>query len=205
MVQTLDTSKQRDAIVAATAADEDTIMALLVLAFGTDPAVRWLYPDPQQYLTAWPEFVRAFGGRAFAHGTAYRTADGAGAALWLPPGISPDEEALVALLERSVPERDHAEVFGVLEQMDASHPIEPHWYLPIIGVDPVWQGRGLGASLLQYTLTRCDWDQVPAYLESSSPRNIPLYERHGFEVVGTIQVGSAPPLYPMVRTPRPVS
>ncbi len=41
-----------------------------------------------------------------------------------------------------------------------------------------------------------------AYLESTNPLNVPLYERHGFEVVGTIEVGDAPAVYPMVRRPR---
>lgn len=197
----LTATRPSPAILAATAADEGPIFAVLTLSFAVDPTVRWLYPDPQQYLTCWPEFIRAFGGCAFDHGTAYHTEGYTGAALWMPPGIRPDEAALVALLERSVPGHRQAEVFGVLEQMDAYHPSEPHWYLPIIGVDPVWQGRGLGAALLQHTLARCDREQVPAYLESSNPRNISLYERHGFAVVGTIQVGTAPPLHPMVRAP----
>ena len=34
------------------------------------------------------------------------------------------------------------------------------------------------------------------------PANIPLYRRHGFEVLGTIQVEDAPPLFPMLRQPR---
>jgi hypothetical protein len=43
---------------------------------------------------------------------------------------------------------------------------------------------------------------VPAYLESTNPRNVSFYRRHGFEVLGTIQVGSSPPLIPMLRPPR---
>jgi hypothetical protein len=47
-----------------------------------------------------------------------------------------------------------------------------------------------------------DRDHMLAYLESSNPKNIPLYERHGFELLGTIQVGTSPPIFPMLRTPR---
>ncbi|MGH9960925.1 MAG: GNAT family N-acetyltransferase, partial [Pyrinomonadaceae bacterium] len=51
-------------------------------------------------------------------------------------------------------------------------------------------------------LIPCDHDQKLAYLESTNPRNIPLYERHGFELLGTIQVGTSPRLFPMLRKPR---
>jgi hypothetical protein len=43
---------------------------------------------------------------------------------------------------------------------------------------------------------------VLAYLESSNLRNVPLYERHGFKVLGTIQAGGSPPITPMLRKPR---
>ena len=38
-----------------------------------------------------------------------------------------------------------------------------------------------------------------AYLEASSLRNKSLYERHGFECIGEIQIGDSPTAYPMVR------
>ncbi len=37
------------------------------------------------------------------------------------------------------------------------------------------------------------------YLDSSNPRNIAFYERHGFRVMGKIQHRSSPMIYPMLR------
>jgi ribosomal protein S18 acetylase RimI-like enzyme len=71
-----------------------------------------------------------------------------------------------------------------------------------MGVDPFHQGKGFGSALMQHALTPCDRDRKLAYLESTNPKNIPLYERHGFELLGTIQVGTSPPLFPMLRKPR---
>jgi hypothetical protein len=48
-------------------------------------------------------------------------------------------------------------------------------------------------------LDRTDREEQIAYLESTNPANIPLYQRHGFEVIGTIQVDEAPPIFPMSR------
>jgi ribosomal protein S18 acetylase RimI-like enzyme len=93
-------------------------------------------------------------------------------------------------------------MFGVFEQMAAFHPKEPHWYLPLIGTDPAKQGNGHGSALLLHALAICDREKLPAYLEASSPRNIPLYRRHGFESLGSIQVGNSPVITPMLRQPR---
>lgn len=189
-------------ITVVPAAEEERAVATLVLAFSSDPVSRWVWPDSRWYLTSAPDFVRAFGGRAFAQGTAHCTSDYVGAALWLPPGVEPDEGAMVALLQRTVAEEIQQDLFSVLEQMGGYHPGEPHWYLPLIGVDPAHQGKGRGSELLRHALVTCDRDGTPAYLESSNPRNIPLYERHGFELLGAIQVGMSPPIFPMLRKPR---
>ncbi|HEV2125944.1 MAG TPA: GNAT family N-acetyltransferase, partial [Chloroflexota bacterium] len=145
-------------IKTARASDTERVVTVLALAFSADPIVRWVYPDPHQYWTHGPVLIRTFGGKALEHGTAHCAGDYAGAALWLPPAIRPDEDALVALLERSVAERTQGEVFGVLEQMDAYHPSEPHWYLPLMGVDPPRQGKGFGSALLRHALAQCDRD-----------------------------------------------
>ena len=85
--------------------------------------------------------------------------------------------------------------------MAEHHPHEPHWYLPLIAADPNWIGQGLGALLMKHALRRCDEQGVVAYLESSNPRNISLYQRHGFQITGRIQSGASPALTPMLRRP----
>jgi ribosomal protein S18 acetylase RimI-like enzyme len=145
--------------------------------------------------------VQAFAGGAIECGTAYYIDGYRGAALWLPPDAGPDEEALVALLKESVRAADRDAVFAVFEEMGRYHPREPHWYLPLIGVAPSYQGRGYGSELMQHALLQCDRARRPAYLESSNVRNIPLYQRHGFEILGTIEIGSSPPIVPMLRAP----
>lgn len=82
------------------------------------------------------------------------------------------------------------------------HPDEPVWYLPLIAVDPTHQGKGIGSALVKAALKRIDEEGLPAYLESSNPRNISLYERHGFAVTGETQVGSSPVVTPMYRAAR---
>ena len=200
----LDTNPQVGLSTVKTAASSRRrqIVDVITLAFSSDPAARWIYPTSQQYLEYFPNFIRLFGGKAFETGSAYYTENFAAAALWLPPGAKSDEAGIVSLFESTVAPEILDDLFGVFEQMDAFHPTEPHWYLPMIGTDPSQQGRGYGSALLRHALAACDREGLPAYLESSNPRNVPLYERFGFEIQGIIQVGSSPPLYPMFRKPQ---
>lgn len=177
----------------------ERIAAALTIAFSADPACRWLYRDPAQYLKHFPEFVQAFGGNALQHGSALLSE--AGAALWFPPGEGPDEEALIDLIERSVGAAERTAVLALFSEMARWHPVAPHWYLPLIGVEVGWQGRGYGTAMIRPILDRCDAEGLPAYLEATSPRNRPLYERLGFKAIGVIDAGGCPPIVPMLRRP----
>ena len=182
--------------------EADAIVGVITLAFSADPIARWSLPNPRAYLEVMPSVVRAFGERAFDSQSAYCVDGFRGAALWLAPGAEPDGERLAALFEEYAPADVVPDLMRVFEQMGQFHPHEPHWYLPLIGVDPACQGQGHGAALMRHALERSDRDGVPAYLESSNPRNISLYLRHGFEIMGAIQVGASPRMVPMVRKPR---
>ena len=160
---------------AAGAADEAGVVAVITLAFGADPIARWSSPDPAKYLETMPHIVRAFGGNAFAHGTADCLDGCVGGATWLPPGVEPDTERLMALVEENAPQAIMPELMQVFEQMGSYHPSEPHWYLPLIGVDPAHHGKGLGSALMQHALRRCDADGVaaPGIVESAQHLALP--------------------------------
>lgn len=117
-------------------------------------------------------------------------------------GVHPDEEALGPIVERTISESIRSDLGSIFEQMAKCHITDPHWYLPMIGVDPACQRNGHGSRLMAYALQQFDRDHMPAYLESTNPRNIPFYRRHGFEPVGEIQAGASPVITPMLRPAR---
>jgi GNAT superfamily N-acetyltransferase len=70
-----------------------------------------------------------------------------------------------------------------LDAVEKSHPTNPHYYVAYIGVEPEFQGRELGTTLLDHLGYRADAEQVGCYLESADPRNIPFYQRSGYEII----------------------
>ncbi len=192
----------KSSVASAVPTEMERLIATLVTAFTSDPFIRWMLPEPRQYLVYFPEVLTFFAGGAFDHESAYRTEDFNAAALWLPPGVSPDEESLGQVIQEAVAPALQEEVFDVLEQVGTSHPETEHWYLPAMGVDPLHQGKGYGSALIERGLEICDHNHVAAYLESTNPRNIPLYQRFGYEIVGEIQACSSPVVTPMFRAPR---
>jgi GNAT superfamily N-acetyltransferase len=176
--------------------------ATLTSAFADDPVERWLFPDDAGYAERFPAFMAAVADRAFETGTAWQLDEFGAVALWLPPGSRADPERIASVLLASVAEEKHAEMFAVLERMDVAHPTFAHWYLPWLGVDVASQGKGLGGQLLDAGLAKVDLGGLPAYLETPNPRNIPFYERHGFGVVGRVELASCPPITFMLRDGR---
>ena len=78
----------------------------------------------------------------------------------------------------------------------------PHWYLGYLGARRDRQGQGLGSTVLREVLARADTKGIPAYLESSNERNLPLYERNGFRVIGELRaLDHGPAIWRMWREP----
>jgi GNAT superfamily N-acetyltransferase len=79
----------------------------------------------------------------------------------------------------------------VFEALQRRHPLEPHAYLGLLGVDPPAQGRGLGGALLEAWLERVDAGALPATLETDRRENLRFYGRAGFVVVEQLDVVGA--------------
>lgn len=188
--------------------DVDGLVDVLTAAFDDDPVINWFLRDDAGRADAFARFFSvAVRQLTLPHDEVYTTARGDGAALWAPPGtwqLGPEEvEALLPDFTAIFGEDKLERSLEGMEAMDAAHPREPHFYLLLLGVDPARHNRGIGSSMLQTVLRRCDEDGLPAYLEATSPRNVPLYERHGFAVRETLPLpDGGPPLWLMWRTPQ---
>ena len=97
-----------------------------------------------------------------------------------------------------IPENRLEDVLQSFEEFSEYHPKDA-WYLAFIAVDPSQQGSGIGSFILKEALKMIDEKNEKAYLEASSERNMSLYERHGFECLGRIQINDSPPAFPMIR------
>jgi ribosomal protein S18 acetylase RimI-like enzyme len=161
-------------------------------AFFNDPLCVYMLPDEEERARLTPWHFSAFLRYAHLFGEVYTTSGMPDAtAAWLPPGES---EMTAERIEQSglnkVPQVLGAEAWGrfarVSDYIEGLHPreaSEPHWYLPLIGVDTPRQGRGTGGALLSLILDRADKDDLPAYLWTVQPKNVAFYKRHGFRVV----------------------
>ena len=191
----------------ASADDASPLADALARAFHDDPGWCHLLPnadDRTRRLTLF--FDVELREVLLPNGVVWTTDEVAGAAVWLPPG---GWRVPVSATMRETPPM--VRVFGrrlllalrARLRMESAHPRTPsHWYLAVMGVAPEWQGKGLGSALMHPKLRELDARGEPAYLESSTPRSRALYQRHGFEVVGELNLPSdGPPLWRMWREP----
>jgi ribosomal protein S18 acetylase RimI-like enzyme len=191
-----------------TEADVPKVARALAEAFFEDPHFCWIVRDDARRMG---KLVRGFemftrriwlrAGECYTHERLF------GAAMWMPPGtwhMAPLEQLRLLPAIAGNLRLDLPRFLKGLNFIESKHPHAPeHWYLPVLGVAPPFQGSGFGAALLQVVLARCDAERVPAYLEASTARNRALYERHGFETLEECRYArTAPPLWRMWREPR---
>ena len=183
---------------------KDRVTATLLMAFAADPFMRWLFPNGAQYIDLFPKFLQAEGfSLGFTHSSIYATDQFEGVSFWLPPNVHADEEKMVQWMTENLRSEILPDLMRIGERIDQAHDsCGPCWYLAYLGVDSAYQGQGFGSILLKKETARLDEAGETAYLESSNPQNISLYERHGFERIGEVAIPGTPVLTPMIRVPR---
>ena len=200
-------SERINAVRDVTVSDADPLSAVLGRAFADDPVWQWMFPRHPERMAAM--FAMLLHHARLPNGAselAEQNGRVLAGALWDPPGrwkipVTAQIRQLPGLL-RVLGTRTFTVLRG-LGEIERAHPIEPHWYLAVLGTDPPAQGRGLGSALLRSRLTRCDDQRFPAYLESSKESNIAYYERFDFRVTREIRLpGGGPRVWAMWRNPQ---
>ncbi len=166
-------------------------------AFWTFPESVHLLPDEDRRRRVLPRYLASDALDAADHGVLMGAeVDGTlvGAAAWLPP------EAYPLSLARQVRQLLHVlpvapwaigaarEARRGQEANRAPHRARPpHYWLRAVGVDPAWQGRGVGTELIRPVLDRADHERRGAYLLTATPGNVTWYEGLGFSTVAAFR------------------
>jgi ribosomal protein S18 acetylase RimI-like enzyme len=195
----------------ASAADRERVIDCLTAAFATDPVMAWIgRKDAKRDVGRRAMFGFLVGKLGLPGRELWTSDDYSAAALWVPPERADlklpwwEELQLFPTIVSFTGIGGLGRVEAFRKTADAHHPkSRPHFYLMTIGVEPKFQGQGLGSALLDATLSAIDAKGLPSYLESSSPKNVPLYQRHGYVITKEFRPApDAPPLWGMWREPR---
>jgi ribosomal protein S18 acetylase RimI-like enzyme len=206
--ETATTAASVPAVRHAALAEQARLARTLARAFDQDPMINWLLRQDAGRESAFRRFFNiALGRMAAPYNLIFTNARLQGAALWLPPGNWRmglwQQLQLLPAMASSVGYRRVPGVMAGIGALERQHPREPHYYLFLLGVEPRCQGQGVGSSLLQPVLAQCAAEGMPAFLETANPRNLPLYEHHGFRVRAEFTVPHGGPLtWLMWRDPR---
>jgi len=196
--------------VPATPTTVDDAAEDLAAAFVDDPIFNWFMRDDARRSDARRRFFRVIlREAALPDGVIERPEPGGAAAVWVPSErlsgqpLHRELRALPMLVNATGVGR-FSRLLTLRTAMDAHHPMErPHDYLWFLGVHPRLQGAGVGSRLLASKTARLDAAGRPGFLETATPRNVPLYARYGFETVGEYRPAPDGPLiWAMWRDPR---
>lgn len=68
-------------------------------------------------------------------------------------------------------------------------PKDHSWYLWFIGVDPKYQNHGIGSELLNNIIAENEKKKRGVYLETSTRKNLPWYDKFGFKIYNELDLG----------------
>jgi GNAT superfamily N-acetyltransferase len=174
------------AVEVASAAPErfGTLAAVFGRAFIAEPMMRWPLGEPEDaeawLIRAFETFLRSLGDA----GVVWEAGDAVGALVLIPPDRrAPWEEAQVTMRAIYADGPDGARRYDAFwDWVESREPDEPLALLDSVAVEPAAQGRGIGSALIEFGLARARAGGYGVMLETGNPRNVPLYERHGFRV-----------------------
>jgi GNAT superfamily N-acetyltransferase len=191
----------------------DAALEVIARSFHDDPGALIIEPDPARRRDALRHLTGPVVRAALPHGhvAAAVTPDGTivGVATWLPPGhdAPTDAELREAGLddaEAAVP--DAAARMGpmaaALDRLHERSISGDHWRLEFFGVDPAWQGTGLGAALIETGHRHADAAGQLCWLETFTRRNVDWYARRGYRVAAQGTVPTGEPIWGLIRDPR---
>jgi ribosomal protein S18 acetylase RimI-like enzyme len=167
----------------------DEIAGVLGSALVTEPMMTWPLGGQSDDLEE--RCIRTYAlylGPLVDEGLVWETADGHGGLVLVSPDAGEVWDEALRHVDHSSTTHNLTHDGGLRHErfwgwVASKIPPEPLWHLDSVGVEPGWQGRGIGSALIEFGLERMRGSNTACVLETGTSRNVPLYQRLGFQVV----------------------
>ncbi|GHB87487.1 GNAT family N-acetyltransferase [Persicitalea jodogahamensis] len=177
-------------MVEATDRDKELVVEILAQSFDENKSVNYLIPQDEKRMQRIRELIAYSYEMCRLWGKVALSEDRKACALVIFPDRKRTTVRSLLLMGRlifkSIGLRNITKALDREGRVHTHHPNMPIYHLWFLGVLPEYQGRGYGSQLLDELLLDADEMKRPVYLETSTQRNIPWYEKHGFLIYGKI-------------------
>lgn len=179
-------------MVEATHQDKELVVKILAQSFHDNLSVNYLIPQDSKRVQRIKELMAYSFDICRLWGKVWLTEDKRACALVIFPDLKrttlPSLLLMGRLILKSIGFPNIAKALNRESQVAEHHPVTPFYHLWFLGVLPEHQGKGIGSKLLNQLLADAVGMNKPVYLETSTQRNLPWYEKHGFSIYGEIKL-----------------
>ncbi len=171
----------------ATRQDKQLVTDILTRSFATNNSVNYIVQQDHKKMRRIQALMEYSFEICFLFGEVLLSEDRKAAALILYPEKKRKTLLLdLKLLLQSVGIRNAKKVLDREAKIAQIKPKATMTYIWFIGVDPDHHHAGIGSKLLENIIAH---SSRPIYLETSMLKNLPWYERYGFQVYGELDLG----------------
>ncbi|HKO80658.1 MAG TPA: GNAT family N-acetyltransferase [Chitinophagaceae bacterium] len=180
-------------MIRATYEDKDHIVNILSRSFDDNKSVNYIIKQDAKRQLRLKKLMEYSFDICYSFGDVFLTDDKKGCALVVMPdkkrttlkSILLDAKLAVSCIGLSNIKKAMARE----SKIKSIHPKGPMYYLWFIGVDPAEQKKGIGTSLLEGIIAESQAQKRPIYLETSTLKNIPWYEKFQFKIHNELDFG----------------
>lgn len=167
---------------------ENGFADMLTRAFMDDPYYSYIMPNAQKREAQMQWWMTVLLKYTLKYGDIIYTDDHKGVAMWLGPEKPMVNDRIIlsmGLIQYPfrIGLKNFRRLLDISEQWGKEHKKmkQRHYYLMVIGVEPEFQGKGIGSRLMQVGLQKADNDNLDSFLETVTEVDVRFYEKFNYK------------------------
>ena len=182
-----------DFMIKATYKDKDRVVDILAESFDDNQSVNYIVKQDKKRNQRIRKLMAYSFDICYLYGEVFLTNDKSGCALILFPDKKKNNlKSMLLDIKLIVSCIGISNIKKAMKRESKIKELQPKklmYYLWFIGVDSDKQNKGIGSALIKEVIEDAHSKQRPVYLETSTLKNIPWYEKFGFKIYNELNLG----------------